>query len=180
MYLTSDDINGVASYGTSYIKNYKVPGTPHRGYSFGIEHRDPKYWWISANGNYLTHNYLDISPILRTNNFYINPDDPDGFPFPEANEADARTLLKQERFDNIFLLNLFGGKSWKIDNYYIGVILSANNLLDTRYKSGGYEQSRNANYRLLKQDVDSGSRIFGPRYWYGYGRTYYFNVYFRF
>ena len=104
MYLTSDDINGVASYGTSYIKNYKVPGTPHRGYSFGIEHRDPKYWWISANGNYLTHNYLDISPILRTNNFYINPDDPDGFPFPEANEADARTLLKQERFDNIFLL----------------------------------------------------------------------------
>ena len=180
LYLTSDDINGVANYGTSYIKNYKVPGTPHRGYSFGIEHRDPKYWWISANGNYLTHNYIDISPILRTNNFYINPDDPDGFPFPEANETDARSLLKQERFDNIFLLNLFGGKSWKIDNYYIGVILSANNLLNTRYKSGGYEQSRNANYRLLKQDVDSGSRIFGPRYWYGYGRTYYFNVYFRF
>ena len=115
-----------------------------------------------------------------TNNFYINPDDPDGFPFTEANEADARTLLKQERFDNIFLLNLFCGKSWKIDNYYIGVILCVNNLLDTRYKSGGYEQSRNANYRLLKQDVDSGSRIFGPRYWYGYGRTYYFNIYFRF
>ena len=180
LYLTSDDISGVADYGTTYIKNYKVPGTPQRGYSIGLEHRDPKYWWISANANYLTNNYIDISPILRTNNFYLNPDDPDGFPFPEANELEARSLLKQEKFSDILLVNLFGGKSWKIDDYFIGVIVSANNILDRRYKSGGYEQSRNANYRLLKQDVDSGSRIFGPRYWYGYGRTYYINIYFRF
>ena len=180
LYLTSDDINGVANYGTTYIKNYKVPGTPQRAYSIGLEHRDPKYWWISANANYLTNNYIDVSPILRTENFYNNPDDPDGFPFPEATIEDARRLLKQEKFNDLYLINLFGGKSWKINDYYIGLVLSCNNILDNRYKTGGYEQSRNANFRLLKQDVDSGSRIFGPRYWYGYGRTYYLNIYFRF
>ena len=58
LYLTSDDINGVANYGSTYIKNYKVPGTPQRAYSIGLEHRDPKYWWISANANYLTNNYM--------------------------------------------------------------------------------------------------------------------------
>ena len=180
LYLTSDDIRGTADYGTTYIENYKVPGTPQRGYSLGLEYRNPNYWFISANGNYLSNNYIDISPIIRTEKFYVNPDDPDGFPFADASENEARRLLRQEKFDDLFLLNFFSGKSWKIDNYYIGVILSVNNILDNRYKTGGYEQSRNANYNLLKQDVDSSSRIFGPRYWYGYGRTYYLNIYFRF
>ena len=180
LYLTSDDIRGTADYGTTYIENYKVPGTPQRGYSLGLEYRNPNYWFISANGNYLSNNYIDISPIIRTEKFYVNPEDPDGFPFADASEIEARRLLRQEKFDDLFLLNFFSGKSWKIDNYYIGVILSVNNILDNRYKSGGYEQSRNANYNLLKQDVDSSSRIFGPRYWYGYGRTYYLNIYFRF
>ena len=31
LYLTSDDITGIADYGTAYIENYKVPGTPQRG-----------------------------------------------------------------------------------------------------------------------------------------------------
>ena len=180
LYLTSDDIRGTADYGTTYIENYKVPGTPQRGYSLGLEYRNPNYWFVSANGNYLSNNYIDISPIIRTEKFYVNPEDPDGFPFADASENEARRLLRQEKFDDLFLLNFFSGKSWKIDNYYIGVILSVNNILDNRYKSGGYEQSRNANYNLLKQDVDSSSRIFGPRYWYGYGRTYYLNIYFRF
>ena len=180
LYLTSDDITGTADYGTAYIKNYKVPGTPQRGYSLGLEYRNPNYWWVSANGNYLSNNYIDISPIIRTERFYVNPEDPDGFPFSNASESEARRLLKQEKFDDLFLLNFFSGKSWKIDNYYIGVIVSVNNILDNRYKSGGYEQSRNANFNLLKEDIDSSSRIFGPRYWYGYGRTYYLNIYFRF
>ncbi len=180
LFLTSDDIRGYADYGTTYIENYKVPGTPQRGYSLGLEYRDPNYWWVSANANYLSNNYIDISPILRTEKFYVNPDDPDGFPFANASEAEARRLLTQQKFDNIFLLNFFSGKTWRVDNYYFGIILSANNLLNTRYLSGGYEQSRNANYNLLKEDIDSSSRIFGPRYWYGYGRTYYLNIYFRF
>jgi hypothetical protein len=45
-----------------------------------------------------------------------------------------------------------------------------NNILDSKYKTGGYEQARNANFRQLNQDVSSGTP-FGNKYFYGYGRT---------
>jgi hypothetical protein len=32
-----------------------------------------------------------------------------------------------------------------------------NNVLDSNYKTGGYEQARNANFRQLNQDVSSGT-----------------------
>jgi hypothetical protein len=41
---------------------------------------------------------------------YTNPG---GFTFPEATEERAATLLKQEKFDPIVLVNLIGGKSWQ-------------------------------------------------------------------
>jgi len=55
-----------------------------------------------------------------------------------------------------------------------------NNLLDTTYKTGGYEQARNSNYRELNQDVSSGTPAFAPKYFYGYGRTYFLNLYLNF
>src|SRR5690606_37509972 len=99
--------------GTSYMKDYRQPGMPQQAYSFGLEYRAPQFWWVSANVNYLADNYSDISALLRTNNFFIDPDDPSGFPFPEASEAGARALLKQEKFDPVTLVNLVGGKSWR-------------------------------------------------------------------
>ena len=53
-----------------------------------------------------------------------------------------------------------------------------NNLFDITYKTGGFEQARNASYRELNQDVSSGNPAFAPKYFYGYGRTYFVNVYF--
>jgi hypothetical protein len=67
----------------------------------------------------LTDNYIDVSPIARTNSFYTNP--ANGFPFPEATEERARELLKQERFDPEVLLNLIGGKSWRINGKNLGL-----------------------------------------------------------
>jgi hypothetical protein len=59
----------------------------------GLEYRDPKYWWIGTNVNYLADSYIDISPITEPMVFYTNP--ASGFTFPEAEER-AATLLKQE------------------------------------------------------------------------------------
>jgi hypothetical protein len=36
-----------------------------------------------------------------------------------------------------------------------------NNILDSKYKTGGYEQARNANFRQLNQDVSSGTPSLG-------------------
>lgn len=161
-------------FGKAYLKNYKQAGTPQNALSLGLEYRDPKYWWIGANINYLTDNYIDVSPISRTSQFYINP--ANGFPFPEATSERGNELLQQEKFDPVTLLNINGGKSWRVHKKYIGLFASVNNALDLVYKTGGFEQARNANFRALNQDVSSGTPSFGPKYYYGYGRTYFLNL----
>lgn len=161
-------------FGKAYLKNYKQAGTPQNAFSLGLEYRDPKFWWIGTNINYLTDNYIDVSPISRTSQFYINP--ANGFPFPEATSERGNELLKQEKFDPITLLNINGGKSWRIYKKYIGLFASVNNVLNSVYKTGGFEQSRNANFRALNQDVSSGTPSFGPKYYYCYGRTYFLNL----
>ena len=172
---TLANTNPIFDFGTAALKNYKQAGIPQRAYSLGIEYRDPKYWWISANVNYLTNSYIDISPISRTKIFYKNP--ASGFNFPEATEERAAELIQQEKFDPTMLLNLVGGKSWRIYGKNVGVFASINNVLDVTYKTGGYEQARNANFRQINQDVSSGTPSFGPKYFYGYGRTYFVNLY---
>ena len=161
-------------FGKSLLKNYKQSGMPQQALSCGIEYRDPKFWWISANFNYLTNSYVDVSPISRTSRFYTNP--ASGFNFPEASEERAKVLLKQEKLNAIPLLNMIGGKSWRIYNKTIGLFASINNVLDLKYKTGGFEQARNSNFRELNQDVSSGTPSFGSKYFYGYGRTYFVNM----
>jgi hypothetical protein len=104
----------------------------------------------------------------------------DGIPFPEATEAKAKKILKQERFADFNLLNVTGGKSWRISGKTIGFFASVNNVLDKVYKTGGFEQARNANFRQLNNDAESGTPPFAPRYFYGFGRNYFLNIYLNF
>ena len=172
--------NPVVEFGTAKLKGYRQSGGPQTAASLGIEYRDPKFWWIGANVNYLADNYLDVSSLLRTDNFFKNPADPFGLPFPEATNERASELLKQEKFKDFTLLNLTGGKSWRVNGKTIGFFASVNNVLDVTYKTGGFEQARNANFREVNQDVSSGTPAFAPRYFYGYGRTYFVNLYINF
>ncbi len=177
LYLTSDDFTETQELGRSFLKNYKVPGGPQRVGQIGFEYRDPDYWWVSSTLNYFSHAYVDVAPLTRTRNFAT---DADGFPIIEYDPEVARKLLKQEQFDDYFLLNLVGGKSWRLKDKFLGIFASINNLLDSRYVTGGYEQSRNVNYSLLKEDKERDQPLFGPKYWFGTGTTYYAHVYLRF
>jgi len=181
--LNVDNAQRIVDFGRSTMKNYKQAGTPQKAYSVGIEYRDPKFWWIGANANYLDETYLDISPLLRTDNFYKNFEDPQGLPFYGATEEEGRKMLRQERFDPIRLVNLVGGKSWRIskkNRNTVGFFASINNVFDVEYITGGFEQARNANFREIQQDMQGPARAFGPKYFYGYGRTYFVNLYLNF
>ncbi len=178
LYLASDDFDNNIEFGESALKNYHVAGGPQRAVSIGFEYRDPNYWWFGATTNYFSNGYVDIAPITRTNNFSSDPID--GQVFNDYDPAIARELLAQEQFDDYFLVNAVGGKSWKIDDNYIGFFATIGNILNTKYKTGGYEQSRNANYRRLLEDKSRDTPLFGSKYWNGYGTTYYLNVYYKF
>ncbi len=169
-----ENVNPVFNFGTASLKNYQQAGTPQQAYSLGLEYRNPKYWWLSANVNYLASRYIDISPIARTSVFFMNP--ASGFPFPEADTERAKILLEQGELKPVMLLNLVGGKSWRIFKKNLNLFCSINNLLDTSFKTGGYEQARNANFRQRNQDVSSGTPNFGNKYFYGYGRTYFVSL----
>ena len=184
--LTSDDFNdgtlgsGSIDYGPANLKNYKIAGGPQHAGNIGFEYRDPKYWWFGATVNYFSNAYLDIASITRTRNFYDDPSIPGVQPFNDYDPEIAKELLEQEQFDSYYLVNLVGGKSWKISDYYLGFFASINNVFNQEYKTGGYEQSRNGNYRELRDDAANPTRVFGPKYYFGRGTTYYLNVYFRF
>ncbi|MBT8305705.1 MAG: TonB-dependent receptor [Maribacter sp.] len=168
------NLEGNIDLGVANIKDYKLAQGPQKAFAIGIEYRDPKYWWVGATANYLANNYANISTIIRTQSFYIDPET--GQPFPDATDENVAKLLNQKPLDNFYLLNLVGGKSWLKKGKYISVFASINNVFDTVFRTGGYEQSRNGNYGQMKQDNLSGSPSFAPKYWYGYGRTFFLNV----
>jgi len=179
----ANGLSTLVNLGEAKLKNYRQPGIPNQAYAVGLEYRDPKFWWVGANVNYLADTYLDVSSVLRTNSFLRNPLDANGFQFPEATQERVDQLLKQEKFDPYTLVNLTGGKSWRISGknpITLGLFATLNNIFDVRYKTGGFEQARNANFRELNQDVSSGTPAFAPRYFYGFGRTYFFNFYINF
>ena len=184
LYLQSESfIDENSDFGTAYLKDYRISGTPQRAYSLGFEYRDPNFWWFQVSTNFLSNNYLDISPLLRTDNFYT---DSDGVPFVddetgvEVTQNQINSFLTQEKFADAFLVNLVGGKSWLINHNYVGFFLGINNVLGALFKTGGFEQSRNANYPELKQDKQLDKPIFGSKYWYGNNTSYYLNLYVRF
>ncbi|WP_298504172.1 TonB-dependent receptor [uncultured Maribacter sp.] len=164
---------GRIDLGSAKLKNYRLAQGPQKALALGIDYRDPKYWWVGLSANYMGDNYANISTITRTDSFSLDPET--GEKFADATEENVERLLAQKPLDDFYLLNAIGGKSWLRNGKYISVFVSLNNIFNSSYRTGGYEQSRNGNYGQLKKDNLSGSPSFAPKYWYGYGRTYFLN-----
>lgn len=180
LYLTSDDFEGVLTFGdgTAKLKDYHLAGGPERAYQIGFEYRDPDFWWIGTTTNYFSNAYIDVNNLARTANFTA---DFDGQPFNDYDPEVARELLAQEEFDDYFLVNIVGGKSWRINSYFVGFFAAVNNILDQEYTTGGFEQGRLTNFRDIREDKGRQyGQIFGPRYFFGNGTNFYLNVYLRF
>ena len=180
LYLTSDDFDEIVTFGdgTTKLNNYHVSGGPERAYQLGFEYRDPEFWWVGVTTNYFSNAYVDPSALRRSANF---SQDFDGLPFNDYNPEVARGLLQQEQLDDYFLVNAVGGKSWRIKSYFVGFFATINNVLNQEYTTGGFEQSRNSNYRSVLEDQSrANGSIFGNRYFFGNGTTYYLNFYLRF
>ena len=180
LYLTSVDINGPLTFGdgTTNLKDVHVAGGPERAFQLGFEYRDPDYWNFGLTTNFFSNAYIDVSNLARSANF---TSDYDGNTFNDYDPVLAKELLKQEQFDDYMLVNIIGGKSWKINDYFIGFFATINNVFNQKYRTGGFEQSRLANFRRIRDDKsrDNGP-VFGSRYFFGNGTTYYFNMYVRF
>ncbi len=163
---------------TVYLNNYHTSGGPERAYQLGLEYRDPDYWWVGISSNYFSNTYINISFLRRSEDFAL---DSDNQPYASYDPEVAKSLLHQEQFPSYLLLNLIGGKSWRINSYYLGFFASVNNVLNQAYRTGGFEDSRKTSYpQQIEENFASGGPLFGNRYFSGNGTTYYLNFYVRF
>lgn len=185
VYFTSDAAgtfeNGKSylDLGKAYLKDYKQGGTPQQGYSLGFRYNSPKYWWFGANWNYLDENFLDPSALLRTERFVQNP--VTGTPYAGLDEAELRNVLAPHKLPSAYFLNANVGKSWRLGTYYLLLTASVNNILDnTKYITGGFEQTRRVTYPGYVEENNREFPLFGPKYWYTQGRSYFVNVQVRF
>ncbi|GGE86283.1 Carboxypeptidase regulatory-like domain-containing protein [Chishuiella changwenlii] len=162
-------------FGTAYLNNYKVGNGPQSGFSLGLEYRDPKFWWVGVSGNFLANNYIDPAAFRRTVNFFTDANGD----LLNVNEQDLKNVLKQEKLDDQFMLNVNLGKTFRIGKYSAGISGTVNNVLNNRnYVTGGFEQLRIGNYNnAMNSDYRT---LFGSRMFYGMGTTYFANIYFRF
>jgi hypothetical protein len=180
LYLTSQDF-GLEQVrfgsGKTKMENLRIPGGPQQAYQLGFEYRDPNYWNIGITANYFSNAYVSPSGLVRSENFRL---DLDGQEFADYDENIARQTLRQEQFDDYMLFNAIGGKSWRVGDYYVGFFAVINNILGEDFVTGGFEQSRRANFQNRTEDLNRGTPLFGNRYFFGFGTTYYLNLYVRF
>lgn len=159
---------------TVFVENYFVPNGPQTAYSFGLNYNDPDFWFVRLTANFWQDQYLDFFPSRRTLeavSFVPDPTvaqealDPNGDLF--------QRIVGQERLDPAWTLDLFGGKSFKINDQFIFFNLGVNNILDKQdIRTGGFEQSR---FDFEGKNVD----LFPNRYFYGFGRNYFVSLEFR-
>ncbi|UZO81816.1 TonB-dependent receptor [Aquimarina sp. ERC-38] len=164
--------------GKVFLKNYKIARGPQEAYQVGFDYRDPKFWWIGMTTNYFRNSFVAPSALKRTTNFNLDP--VSNTVFNDYEEATTKSFLQQEKLPDYWTVNMVGGKSWRIKQYYLGFFLTVSNLLNKSYRSGGYEQSRRVSYRTALEEANRKTPLFGNKYFYGYGSTYFANVYVRF
>ena len=163
--ITQDNSSEVlATDRTVYIKNYHIGGTPELAATIGVKYSAPKYWYIGANANYFGENYVTINPEKHT---------VEALDIFVVGDPQLETILGQEKLKGGFTLDIYGGKSWRIQHKYtIGFTASISNVThNTKIATSGFEQ-----YRFDKTNIDK----FPNKYYYMYGINYFANLYFRF
>ncbi|WP_070136778.1 TonB-dependent receptor [Crocinitomix algicola] len=148
---------------TIYLQNYKIGGMPQSAASFGLKYSGKKYWFAGVNFNYFADIYLDPNPDRRTEESIAG--------FVESDPQYLETI-EQTKLENGYSLNLFAGKSFKINNYFLNINVNVSNLTNnTSFITGGYEQ-----LRFDTQNINK----FPPKLGYLYGLNYFIMATLRF
>jgi hypothetical protein len=125
--ITKDNNSEVLSNEEVWVKYFSTSGTPQTALALSIEYRAPKFWWAGITGSWYDNIYLDFNPVTRTK------DDFGYYPYWEP----------PMKMPSDFLIDVFVGKSWKINNLYIVVSANMSNVTNNKdFITGGYEQYR--------------------------------------
>ncbi len=176
--ITVDNSASILGEQIIYAQNFRVPSTPMEAYSFGINYRSPKFWFVSLTGNYFDQSYLSFNPLRRTY---------EAVKFVDYNSPEYHQIFDQTKFDRQYTVDFFGGYSWKMPRAFeinhkptfLVFNLGINNLLNnTDIVTGGFEQLRYDAQTSSTDPVATGK--FPPRLYYAYGMNFFASMTLRF
>jgi CarboxypepD_reg-like domain len=164
--------------GQANMEGMKVGGSAQKAASVGLKYSSPNYWWAAINANYLWDNQLEPPVAVLQPKFTQNPNN--SMPY-DINKDDLKRILSPTVLPNAFFINLNAGKSWVMGKLQLLLTANMNNVFNQRnYVTGGYQQSRLSNYPDYSQDFNSKTPMYGPKYWYQQGRSYFINLQIKF
>jgi hypothetical protein len=150
---------------TSFMQNYHVGGTPSAVAAFGYRYEAKQHWYLGCNLNFLARSFVDPNPDRRTAEALEK--------YISTELAQFRNVIEQEELPAYYIVNLSGGKSWRLaGKYYLNASLSVNNLLNRKdFVSYGSES--------LRWDPSDISK-FSSKYLFYPGTTFLINLSFSF
>ncbi len=191
-----DDLSDIIELGETYFVNRYVSGGPQTAGTLQLNYRSPKFWSLSINGNFFDNSYISMSPIRRVESRVGQVIEPQ---LSNLNAIDATSagseyvnsvvlgnpatdvliedIYGQEKYPRAITFDAFARKSWKKDDLYIALTASVNNIMNNRFRSGGFEQLRLRYRGSFDNDGQFQlENLFPPKYYYAYGTTYFISL----
>lgn len=170
-------INGTKNLGAAQLKGKRLSVGPQQAFSLMLNYNDPSYWRIRVSVNHFRNNYVDVAPIRYTSNF---TNEINGTEIAHLDTDLVKLFREQEQLNNFTLVNLSGGKSWRLNTGYLSLYWSVQNVFDISYRTGGFASSRAANYSEQFNEYQRETPLFGNRYFVGNGSTFFTGLYYSF
>lgn len=157
---------------TIYSKDFYYANGPQSAFMGGLTYRAKNFWTVNLAANIFSNNYVAFNPARRT-----------VAGLDLVQEGSLRTsIIDQQKDDAALTLDIFAMKSWRLSdvingmrkNTFLVLNLGISNLLDNQeMMTTGFEQLR---FDFAEKDPDK----FPPKYFYGFGRTYFASIAVRF
>ncbi len=156
-----------------YMKNYYVPAGPQTAFQMGLNYRAKKFWFATISFNYLANNWMDFAPTRRTI---------EGVDLLAYNSTEWSAVIDQQKLPSFYTIDLFGGKSFKVDKYikkassntFLNLNLGLTNVLNNKnILLYGFEN-------LRVGSATAQPDWFVPKYAHALGIQYFINMTLRF
>jgi hypothetical protein len=168
-----DNTNTVSiSNQLTYQTNFLVPRTPQTTASLSVKYEGRRFWFASITLNFADDYWYEFDRQRRTSDYAISV----AGTGVQPGSAEWNDIFHQTKAPAAYTLDIFGGKSWRINRkYFLNLNVGLNNILDNR---NVVVSGREVYFRAFR-DVDD-ARLYQNELIYAPGFNYFASLTFRF
>ena len=164
LYVTQDNSSELIVNGTTvYQENFLVPRTPQTTALLGLKYESSRFWFASLTATFADDLWYDFDRTRRTASF-VESLVKDSEPWRQA--------IDQKKAPAAFSLDFFGGKSWKISNYFLYLNVGVNNILNNQNIIISGRDSYRSSYANTVDDT----RLYTQELTYAFGTNYFISI----